>query len=104
MKDNEYTDKDFAPESVGSDKKKRTSKGKKNTLTMLLNGEFLVKSFVLDNLGYTYFKLNNPKAIDYLNQSLKIRDSINNNSELIASYMHMAEYYQKSNLKLSNDF
>jgi len=59
---------------------------------------------VLDNLGFTYFKLNNPKAIDYLNQSLKIRDSINNNSELIASYMHMAEYYQKSNLKLSNDF
>jgi signal transduction histidine kinase len=59
---------------------------------------------VLDNLGYAYFKLNNPKAIDYLNQSLKIRDSINNNSELIASYMHMAEYYLKSNLKLSNDF
>jgi len=59
---------------------------------------------VLDNLGYAYFKLKNPKAIDYLNQSLKIRDSINNNSELIASYMHMAEYYLKSNLKLSNDF
>jgi hypothetical protein len=55
MKDNEYTDKDNAPESVGSDKKKRTSKGKKNTLTMLLNGEFLVKSFVLDNLGYVFF-------------------------------------------------
>jgi len=55
MKDNEYTDKDNVPESVGSDKKKRTSKGKKNTLTMLLNGEFLVKSFVLDNLGYVFF-------------------------------------------------
>jgi hypothetical protein len=55
MKDNEYTDKDNAPESVGPDKKKRTSKGKKNTLAMLLNGEFLVKSFVLDNLGYVFF-------------------------------------------------
>ena len=55
MKDNEYTDKDNAPESVGSDKKKRASKGKKNTLAMLLNGEFLVKSFVLDNLGYVFF-------------------------------------------------
>lgn len=59
---------------------------------------------VLDNLGFAYFKLNNPKAFDYLNQSLKIRDSINNNSELIASYMHMAEYYLKSNLNLANDF
>jgi hypothetical protein len=55
MKDNEYTDKDFAPESVGSDKKKRTGKGKKNTLATLLNGEFLIKSFVLDNLGYVFF-------------------------------------------------
>lgn len=61
-------------------------------------------SKVLDNLGFAYFKLNNPKAIDYLNQSLKIRDKIKDNSEIIASYMHMAEYYLKSNLKLSNDF
>jgi len=59
---------------------------------------------VLDNLGHAYFKLNNSKAFDYLNKSLKIRDSIKDNSELIASYMHMAEYNLKSNLKLSNDF
>ncbi|MBC7525176.1 MAG: hypothetical protein H7239_12145 [Flavobacterium sp.] len=59
---------------------------------------------VLDNLGYAYFKLNNPKAFYYLNKSLKIRDSIKDNSEIIATYMHMAEYYLKSNLKLSNDF
>lgn len=59
---------------------------------------------VLDNLGYAYFKVNNPKAIDYFNQSLKIRDSIKDNSEIIASYIHMSEYYLKSNLKLSTDF
>ena len=59
---------------------------------------------VLDNLGYAYFKLNNAKAIDYFNQSLKIRDSINDNFELIASYIHLSEFYQKSNLTLSNDF
>jgi signal transduction histidine kinase len=75
----------------------------------IINNESLIQdqpnyAKVLDNLGYAYFKLNNPKAFDYLNQSLKIRDSINDNSELIASYMHMAEYYLKSNLKLSNDF
>lgn len=59
---------------------------------------------VLDNLGFAYFKLNNPKAIGFLSKALKIRDSINNNSELVASYMHFSEYYQNLNLKLSNDF
>lgn len=59
---------------------------------------------VLDNLGFAYFKLNNPKAIKYLNQSLQIRDSIKDNSELIASYMHLAEYYLTSNATVANDF
>ena len=30
-------------------------------------------SKALDNLGYSYFKVGNPKGIDYLNQSLKIK-------------------------------
>lgn len=59
---------------------------------------------VLDNLGFAYFKLDNPKALGYLNQSLQIRDSIKDNSELIASYMHLAEYYLTSNATVANDF
>lgn len=59
---------------------------------------------VLDNLGYAYLKLNNPIAINYLNQSLKIRDSIKDNYECIASYIHLSEYYQKSDAKRSRDF
>jgi tetratricopeptide (TPR) repeat protein len=59
---------------------------------------------VLDNLGYAYFKLDNPKAINYLEQSLKIRDSIKDNYELIASYMHLSEYYLNSNPILAQDF
>ena len=55
MKDNEYIDKDTTSESTGSEKKQRATKGKKNSLAMLLNGEFLLKSFVLDNLGYVFF-------------------------------------------------
>jgi len=51
----------------------------------------------LDNLGYAYFKANNPNAITYLTKSLSIRTSLKNDYELIASYMHMAEYYQNSN-------
>lgn len=59
---------------------------------------------VLDNLGYAYFKLNNPKAINYLSESLKIRDSLEDNSELIASYIHLSEYYLNSNPTLAQDF
>lgn len=52
---------------------------------------------VLDNLGFAYFKTNNPIAIDYLNQSLKIRDSINDNFSKVSSYIHLSEYYQDKN-------
>jgi hypothetical protein len=55
MKDNEYIDKETASGSTGPEKKQRQTKGKKNSLAMLLNGEFLLKSFVLDNLGYVFF-------------------------------------------------
>ncbi|NNT71680.1 hypothetical protein HKT18_05560 [Flavobacterium sp. IMCC34852] len=69
-----------------------------------LVNEKLVYAKVLDNLGYAYFKTNNPKAKDLLNQSLTIRDSLNNALELTSSLMHMAEYYQKSNTALAFDF
>lgn len=59
---------------------------------------------ILDNLGYAYFKLNNPKAINYLNQSLQIRDSLKDHSELIASYIHLSEYYLNSNPALAQDY
>ena len=59
---------------------------------------------ILDNLGFAYYKLNNIKSIDYLKQSLKIRDSIKNDSENIASYLHLADYYQKSDTQLAYQF
>lgn len=59
---------------------------------------------VLDNLGFSYFKLNQPQAIDYLNKSLKIRDSLQNDSESIASYIHLSEYYQNTNPSLAKEF
>ena len=62
------------------------------------------KADVLDNLGYAYFKLNNPKAINYFTEALQIRDSIKDNYELIASYIHLSEYYLNSNSTLAQDF
>jgi signal transduction histidine kinase len=59
---------------------------------------------VLDNLGFALFKLDNPNGIQFLNKSLAIRDSLKNDYENIASYIHLAEYYQNKNRELSNQF
>lgn len=55
MKDNEYIDKDSRQENSGSDNQKRATKKKKSAFAMILNGEFLTKGFVLDNLGFIFF-------------------------------------------------
>ncbi|WP_395054940.1 hypothetical protein [Flavobacterium sp.] len=59
---------------------------------------------ILDNLGFTYFKLNNPKAISLLNQSLQIRDSLKLDYDSTSSLIHLSEYYQNSNSDLANSF
>jgi len=55
MKDNEYIDKDSREENSGSTNQKRPTKKKKSAFAMILNGEFLTKGFVLDNLGFIFF-------------------------------------------------
>jgi signal transduction histidine kinase len=59
---------------------------------------------VLDNLGFAYFKTNNPNAENLLNQSLKIRETIKDDSESIASYIHLSQYYQQKNVSLAQQF
>ena len=61
-------------------------------------------SRILDNLSYCYYKLGNPKALDYLNHSLKIRLQTKNDPGLIANYFHFFEYYKNINLKLAIDY
>lgn len=58
-------------------------------------------SKILDNLGNCYFETNNPKAINYLNTSLKIRLQQKNDVGLGASYLHLSKYYANSNPELS---
>lgn len=58
-------------------------------------------SRILDNLGYCYYKVQNPKSLAYLNQSVKIRLQENNDRGLIGSYYHLFHYYKKSNLNLA---
>lgn len=60
---------------------------------------------VTDNLGFAYFKNNNDSiAKKYLETSLKIRDSINDDSDKIASYIHLSRFYKKSNPSLAKEF
>ena len=70
----------------------------------VLQKEAIYNARVLDNLGYAYYKTNNGDALKYLNKALVLRDSLNNPRELTASYMHLSEYYQNSNSRLSFDY
>jgi ABC-type transport system involved in cytochrome bd biosynthesis fused ATPase/permease subunit len=57
MSDNEYIERQDAPEiNKGAAAKKPTSKKvKASAFTQILNGEFLTRDFVLDNLNYIFF-------------------------------------------------
>ncbi len=52
---------------------------------------------IIDNLGYAYLKEGNKnKAYDYLTESMRIRDSLDEDYERIASLVHLARFYQDS--------
>jgi signal transduction histidine kinase len=59
-------------------------------------------SKIIDNLGYCYFKLENPKALFYLNKSLKIRIEIKDQWGIFSSYHNLSEYYEERNSIKSN--
>jgi signal transduction histidine kinase len=60
-------------------------------------------SRIMTNLGYCYFKVGNPKALNYLNKSLQIRLKRNDIGK-ISSYAYLSEYYQKTNKSLANQY
>lgn len=59
MKDNEYIDKDSIPEvSKKPEPKKKKESSKKSGATafvQIMNGDFLTKEFVLNNLSFIFF-------------------------------------------------
>lgn len=59
---------------------------------------------VLDNLGYCYFKTDNPNALSYLNESLSMQKQVDNKFGMITSYNHLSEFYQKSNRYRAIDY
>jgi len=61
-------------------------------------------AIILNNLGYSYFKLGNSKALHYLLQSLKLNKQLKNDRLLITNYINLSEYYQKTNTVLSKNY
>ncbi|TRX15928.1 tetratricopeptide repeat-containing sensor histidine kinase [Flavobacterium franklandianum] len=59
-------------------------------------------SKVIDNLGYSYFKMGNPIGIDYMNQALKLKKQIKGDWGLASSYLNLTKYYRESNPRLAN--
>ncbi|UPQ79776.1 hypothetical protein M0M57_02815 [Flavobacterium azooxidireducens] len=79
------------------------------TLAPLLTDDALSKNpyelaRVLDNLGYTQFLLQKQEASENLHLAWKLRDSLNDNIGLIASNMHLSEYYQHKNDLLAKEY
>lgn len=58
-------------------------------------------ALLLDNLGFCYYKLGNPKALDYLKESLKIKLELKEDFELIGTYNYLTSFYEKTNPELS---
>lgn len=63
-----------------------------------------ILTIIYNNLGYCYFKTGDSKGLEYMDKSLRIRLRKKNNWGLIGNYIHLSEYYQKSNSKLANQY
>ncbi|MBF2708340.1 tetratricopeptide repeat-containing sensor histidine kinase [Flavobacterium soyangense] len=61
-------------------------------------------SKVLDNLGYSYFKVGNTKGIDYLNQGIKIKKRTKDDLGMATSYLNLTKYYKQTNPRLANNY
>ena len=59
---------------------------------------------ILDNLGYSYFRVGDTQSLSFLNQSLKIRERIKDDFGLTKSYIHLSEFYNDRDAKLSYSY
>lgn len=58
-------------------------------------------AILLDNLGYCYFKVGDPRALDCLKKSLAIKLKLKEEYELVSSYHNLSQYYSETNPTLS---
>jgi signal transduction histidine kinase len=71
----------------------------------LLEKELSKKAGILDNLGFAYFKKGmNEKGLPLMTESLTLRNQTDDVYGSIESYLHLAEYYSKTDAKKSNQY
>ncbi|MFW0738997.1 tetratricopeptide repeat-containing sensor histidine kinase [Flavobacterium sp. T12S277] len=58
-------------------------------------------AILLENLGYCYYEVGDPRALDCLKKSSAIKLKLNEDYELVSSYNNLALYYSKTNPALS---
>ena len=58
----------------------------------------------LNNIGFSYFKTNNQKALSYLDQALKLRIKIKDETGLGSSYYNLSQYFEKINPSLAKKY
>ncbi len=63
------------------------------------------KARVIDNLGYAHFKKGqNEKGFQLMSESLELRKKADDTYGSIESYLHLAEFYSKTDIKKSNEY
>jgi len=63
------------------------------------------KGRALDNLGYAYFKAGQKeKGLDLMKKGLKIRNQSSDLYASIGSFLHLADFYSKTNIAKSNKY
>jgi tetratricopeptide (TPR) repeat protein len=61
-------------------------------------------SRIINNIGHCYFKTGNPKSLDFLTKSLKIRTQLKNNWTLVTSFYNLSLFYKKNSPNLSRKY
>ena len=59
---------------------------------------------VLDNKGIALFHLKDKLALSYLEKAKTIREANNDDSQIVSSYMHLAEYYKNQEPATSKEW
>lgn len=79
--------------------------------SILFKGQITDKLFlktqarILDNLGFAYFKKGmSEKGLSFMEESLQIRNNLNDRYGSIESNLHLTEFYAKTNSQNSNQF
>jgi signal transduction histidine kinase len=59
---------------------------------------------VLDNKGIALFHLKDKSALSYLEKAKTIREASKDDSQIVSSYMHLADYYSAQNSKIAKEW